>query len=584
MANVAVEHGVPPGETGNRQTGVLVKTRNAIVLISGVAVMAAQFVVPSALGQAQAGKGCKSSEVGKTSGSLTCKRIRGKTVWTAAAVAKAPQVVATSPVTTVPADDLDRTATLRFSYQVGPTSWDPAKMSSSFDTPTAFLIYDRLVHLSPNAEPIPGLASKWEFGDGGKTLTFTLRTDVKFHDGTPFNAEAAKLNLERNKKGTSAGELAPVASIDAVNPTTLRLNLSAPGGALPGILSDRAGVMASPKGFETPAAIAALDLKPIGSGMYRLTDFVKDQKIVGERFADYWDKPAQGAAKIEVTILTDNNARANALKSGAVDLANLEPCQVDDAEKAGFIVTKGLSLNLHHLQFNRSKPFLNKKEVRQALAMAVNRDAIVTSALCGYGAPSVQNFPPGYYAYNPNLSLTKYPFNPAKASEILRAQGVPDNWTLDVVVPNLPVYITAAQALKDQLGFAGVNLAIRPVDPVQTAPIFYVQKSGDALISVFGGRADPAQLLNSLFTAGPLQNPGAHTTPKVVELISAANEPGGTAARGAAMQAASAEVLDESLNIVLYHTMVPLAYNKKVKGTQIWLGGKVELRGVGIAR
>ncbi len=560
------------------------KTRTALVLCSGLVVAAMQLVAPPAYGQAKAGQACKAAEVGKTSGAVTCKRVRGKTVWTAVAVAKLAQTVATSPVTTISPDGLDRTATLKFSYQVGPTSWDPAKMSSSFDTPTAFTIYDRLVHLSPNAEPIPGLATKWEFSNGGRALTFTLRSDVKFHDGTPFNAEAAKLNLERNKKGTSAGELAPVASIEAVNPTTLKLNLSGPGGALPGILSDRAGVMASPKGFETPAAISALDLKPIGSGMYRLTEFVKDQKIVGERFADYWDKPAQGAAKIEITILTDNNARANALKSGAVDLANLEPCQVDDAEKAGFIVTKGLSLNLHHLQFNRSKPFLDKKEVRQALAMAVNRDAIVTSALCGYGSPAVQNFPAGYYAHNPNLSMTKYPFAPVKAAAILKAQGVPENWTLDVVVPNLPVYITAAQALKDQLGFAGVNLSIRPVDPVQTAPIFYVQKSGDALISVFGGRADPAQLLNSLFTPGPLQNPGSHTTPKVAELISNANEPGSVAERGAAMQAASAEVLEESMNIVLYHTMVPLAYNKRVKGTQIWLGGKVELRGVGIAR
>lgn len=549
-------------------------------------VTATSFLVPTttASGQPKAGAACKGNEVGKTSGNLTCRRVRGKTTWVAAAAAKAPAAIVTAPVTTVDPGGLDRTATLRIAYQVAPTSWDPAKMSSSFDTPTAFLIYDRLTHLSPNAEAIPGLATKWEFSPDGKTLTFTLRSDVKFHDGTPFNAEAAKLNLERNKAGASRGELAPVASFEAVNPTTLKLNLSAAGGSLPGVLSDRAGVMASPKAFENAAAISALDLKPVGTGMYRLTEYVKDQKIVGERFADYWDKPAQGAAKVEVTILTDNNARANALKSGAVDLANLEPCQVDDLEKAGFTVNKALGLNLHHLQLNRSKPFLGRKDVRQALAMAVNRDAIITSALCGYGAVAQQNFPAGYWAYNPDLAGNKYPYNPAKASEMLRAAGVPENWTLDTVVPNLPVYLTAAQALKDQLGFVGVNLSIRPVDPVQTAPIFYVQQSGDALISVFGGRADPAQLLNSLFTPGPLQNPGRHTTPKITELVAAANEAGTVAQRGAAVKAASAEVLEESMNIVLYHTMVPLAYGSKVRGVQAWLGGKPEWRGVGLAK
>lgn len=562
------------------------KARRSAALMAGAVVGATTLIVaaPNATGQPKAGASCKSSEVGQTSGNLTCRRIRGKTTWVAAAASKAPAVVSTAPVTTVDTDLINRNATLKISYQVGPTSWDPAKMSSSFDTPTAFLIYDRITHLSPNAEVIPGLATKWEFSPDGKTLTFTLRSDVKFHDGTPFNAEAAKLNLERNKAGASRGELAVVSSFEAVNPTTLRLNLSGPGGSLPGVLSDRAGVMASPKAFENAAAISALDLKPVGTGMYRLTEFVKDQKIVGERFADYWDKPAQGAAKIEVQILTDNNARSNALKSGQLDLVNLEPCQVDDVEKSGFTVNKSLSLNLHHLQFNRSKPFLSRKDVRQAIHMAVNRDAIVTSALCGYGNASVQNFPPGYWAYDSTIPMNKYPFNPAKASEILRAAGVPENWTLDTVVPNLPVYITAAQALKDQLSFVGVNLSIRPVDPVQTAPIFYVQQSGDALISVFGGRADPAQLLSSLFTAGPIQNPGRQTTQKITDLVAKANDPGTQAERAVAMKAASQEVLEEAMNLVLYHTTTPLAYRKQVLGVQSWLGGKPEFRGVGIAK
>lgn len=553
-----------------------------VTLLASVAVVGAAG--PSSAQAVAAGKACKANQVNKKSGTFTCKRVRGKLQWVADAGAAINQAVATVPVTTIDPSGLNRSATLKIGYSVGPTSWDPAKMSSSFDTPTAFLVYDRLIHLSPNAEPIPGLASKWEFSSDEKALTLTLRSDVKFHDGTPFDAEAAKLNLERNKKGASAGELAAVSSFEVLSPTSLRLNLSAPGGMLPGVLSDRAGVMASPKAFATPAAVSALDLKPVGAGMYSVSEYVKDQKIVGERFADYWDKPAQGAAKLEVLILVDNNARLNALKSGAVDWANPEPCQVEEAEKAGLDVTKGLSLNLHHLQFNRSKPFLDKKEVRQAIAMGVNREAIITSALCGLGVATSQNFPAGYWAHNPALSTNKYPFNPAKANQILKANGVPDDWSLDVVVPNIPVYINAAQALKDQLSFIGVDLKIRPVDPVQTAPIFYVQRSGDALVSVFGGRADPAQLLNSLFTRGPIQNPGGHTTPKITELIAKANNAGTTAQRAQAMKDASAEVLEESMNIVLYHTVVPGAGSKKLKGMQVWLGGKPEFRGVGIAR
>ncbi len=496
---------------------------------------------------------------------------------------KVAQEITTTASTEAPKAELDPTATYRFAYQVGPTSWDPAKMSSSFDTPTAFLIYDRLVHLSPAAAPIPGMAEKWEFSADGKTLTFKIRPGIKFHDGTDFNAEAARLNLERNRAGASKGELAAIDTITAPDPSTLVLTLKGPGGALPGILSDRAGVMASPAAFATPELVAALDLKPVGAGMYKLTEFVKDQKIVGERFADYWDKPAQGAAKVEVLVLADNNARANALKSNNVDLANLEPCQVDDVEAAGLTVQKGLSLNLHHLQFNRSKPGLDKKEVRQAISMAVDRDLLVEAALCGYGAAAVQPFPKGYWASNDAISVDQYKYDIEKAKGLMAQAGV-TSLTLDTVVPNLPVYLTLAQAVKDQLAQIGVNLEIRPVDPVQTAPIFYVQQSGDALISVFGGRADPAQLLTSLFTAGPIQNPGGQSTPKMLELVAAANAGGTNEQRAKAQQDASKEMVDEALNAIFYHTMVPLAYHDNVLGVQNWLGGKPEMRGVGIAK
>ncbi len=479
--------------------------------------------------------------------------------------------------------ETDPNATLRFSYQVAPTSWDPARMSSSFDTPTAFLIYDRLVHLTPNAELAPGLAESWEFSDDGSSLTMILRQGVTFHDGTPFNAEAARLNLERNKAGASAGELAAVETITAVDEYTLELTFNAAAGSVPGALSDRAGVMASPAAFATEAAAAQLDLNPVGAGMYRMVEYTKDQRIRAERFEGYWEPEAQGAAAVEALILTDNNARANALKSGDVDLANLEPCQVDDLEASGFTVNKGLSLNLHHLQLNRSRPFLDVKEVRQAISMAVNRELLVEAALCGYGAPAVQNFPAGYWAHNDELGLDRYAYDPDQARQMLQAAGVPEGHTIDTVVPNLPVYLTLAQAMKDQLLAVGLNLEIRPVDPVQTAPIFYVQQSGDALISVFGGRADPAQLLGSLFTAGPIQNPGGHTTPAVTELVAAANAPGDQTERAGAQQAASAEILEEALNTVVYHTMVPLAYSDNVVGVQSWLGGKPELRGVGIA-
>ncbi len=167
---------------------------------------------------------------------------------------------------------------------------------------------------------------------------------------------------------------------------------------------------------------------------------------------------------------------------------------------------------------------------------------------------------------------------------MLKAAGVPADWSLDVVVPNLTYYLTLAQAVKDQMAAGGVNLVLRPVDPVQTAPIFYVQSSGDALISVFGGRADPAQLLNSLFTSGPIQNPGKHTLPKLTELITAANAPGDAKTRAAAVQAASKEVTDQAMNIVFLHSSASFAATPKLVGFKAFLSGKPEFQGVGVTK
>jgi peptide/nickel transport system substrate-binding protein len=266
-----------------------------------------------------------------------------------------------------------------------------------------------------------------------------------------------------------------------------------------------------------------------------------------------------------------------------LDIANIEASQIDEMKKT-FKVTEGLSLSLMHVQLNRTKPFLDKKEVRVAMNQAVDRAALVQLANYGYGAPSVQYFPKGYWAYNPAIPADLYKYEPEKAKAALKAAGVPDNWELDTVVPNLTYYLTLAQAVKDQMAAAGITLKLRPVDPVQTAPIFYVQASGDVLISVFGGRADPAQLLSSLFTKGPIQNPGGHTTDKLTQLVSAANEAGDTATRAPKVQAAVKEVADEAMNVVLLHSSASFASTDKLVGFKTWLNGKPEFRGVGIAK
>ena len=478
-------------------------------------------------------------------------------------------------------DQFDPEATLRYVYSVGPSSFDPSKASSSFDNVALWITYDRLVHMSATGEAVPGLATEWTFSDDGTSLTLKLREGVTFQDGSELTADVVKANLDRNKAGTSKGDLAAVASIDVVDPLTVKLNLSAPGGALPLSLSDRAGAIASAAGIADPG----LDLKPAGAGMYKVVEYQKDAKIVYERWDGYWDPEAVKAKRIELIILPDNVAAWNTVQSGSADAGLIVPSQVEEAKSNGFNVLAGSSLGFYHVQFNRSRPYLDNPEVRKALQMATDTEALIEGIALGKGQQSKQVFPKGYWAHVDELDADTFlPYDPETAKQMLKDAGVPEGQKYSTIVPSTNVYPALAEAIKDMWKEVGIELELRPVDSVQTAPIFYSQQEGDVLVSVFGGRADPAQTLGLLFTAGPIQNPGGHTTPEITEAIAKASEPGTVEERTPAVQAATKLIAENAMDVLLYFPEGQTAYTDKVLGLQPWVSSKPEFRGVGIAK
>jgi peptide/nickel transport system substrate-binding protein len=476
----------------------------------------------------------------------------------------------------VPADDIDRDATIRVSYFVGPTSFDPAISSSSFDSPSYSLVYDRVVHLSPNADVVPGLAESWDFSEDGSKLTMKLRSGMKFHDGNPVDAAAVAANLGRNKAGSGIGDLAAMERIEVVDELIFTITFNRPAGAWPAVLADRAGSIASPAAFGE-----ALDLRPVGAGMYKVVEYVKNARIIYERFEDYWDPEVAAAARVEYVIIPDNVAAFNSLLGGQTDWGPILATQIAEAKANGLTVISGLALNIHHLQFNRSRPFLNDVNVRRAISMAVNRDGYVEDLLRGLGSSSSQPFPAGYWGNNPEVEIPEY--NPDKAREMLRGAGVPEGHKFDMVVPNTNVYPLIAEAVRNDLLAVGIEAEIRLIEGVQTAPIFYSQASGDVLMSVFGGRFDPAQHFGLLYAESARPNPGGVTWPALDELLPAVLTGGPPETRQPAVHAASKIVSDDAVNVILHHPFSIFAFNNKVRGAELWLIGRPEFRGLGIA-
>ena len=183
-----------------------------------------------------------------------------------------------------------RGGTLRISAPANPSSLDPATGGAGSDHAFLFTMYDTLTEWDfETLKPKPGLAESWSFTDP-TTLVLNIRSGVTFHDGTPLDAEAVKFNLERNKsdpKSNIKADLASMASVAATGPMQVTLKLSAPDAALPGILSDRAGMMVSPTALKA-ASSGNVARTPVGAGAYAFVSWADGEKIVVKRNEKYW--------------------------------------------------------------------------------------------------------------------------------------------------------------------------------------------------------------------------------------------------------------------------------------------------------
>src|SRR5882762_10438981 len=203
---------------------------------------------------------------------------------------------------------------------------DPDVLDPTFSrTYTARIVFasfcDTLFDIDEKSNIAPQLALSHETSADGKTVTIKLRPGVKFHDGEPFNAEAAKYSLERHmtmKSSFRKPELAAVDSVETAGPLAIKLNLKQPFSPLLSQLTDRAGMMVSPKAAE--AAGDKFALKPVCAGPYKLVERVAQDRIVVEKFADYWNKEHVFIDKITYVPIVDSTVRLANLKSGGLDL------------------------------------------------------------------------------------------------------------------------------------------------------------------------------------------------------------------------------------------------------------------------
>src|SRR4051812_28818034 len=287
--------------------------------------------------------------------------------------------------------------TLRISAPANPSSLDPATGGAGSDHAFLFTMYDTLTEWDfETLKPKPGLAESWKFTDP-TTLVLNIRAGVTFHDGTPLDAEAVKFNLERNKadpKSNIKADLASMASAEVTGPMQVTLKLSAPDAALPGILSDRAGMMVSPTALKAASA-GNVARTPVGAGAYSFVSWADGERIVVKRYDKYWKENRPYPDGIEFAIIPELTTGARSVTAGQNDLIyQLPPRQKAILDRASSVkVVNGPTLYVIQIFLNWAKPPFDDIRVRKALNFAVDRDAFVKLALAGLGEAAHMNLP-----------------------------------------------------------------------------------------------------------------------------------------------------------------------------------------------
>ena len=478
-------------------------------------------------------------------------------------------------------DALDPTATYTFADSRIVSSFDPHKATDNYDVRWLAPVYDRLIHAQPEGGIGPGLATEWDFTDE-LTLELTLREGVTFHDGTVFDAEVVKANLERamgleDASPVTQTAVAPIESIEVIDANRVTIRLSEPAYGLLFDLAIQPGFMINPAAFDN----SDLETNPAGSGMYELEEFRPGDRATYSRYDGYWDEGAPGAQTFVLVNMANAETRLNAVISGQVDTTFLESRQVNSAEGAGLSVDQVPTLSFFNLYTNTTLGGLDDIRVRQALAYAIDRPALTQIVA---GDATVQPFPSTADGYNDDFPAEYYAYDPEKARSLLVEAGYPDGISLEIQVYSRPEDQQLTELLLSQTSAAGITLEPQVVDP-GGAKLFVAEGSLPLFLGRFGGRLDPLQTLNTITGPGGGLNPplGGSSTPEMAALLDQINATPESPERVALLEQANAELVTTALELPLFVRSLAYVSNDCVVGFQPYLSGSDEYRGVGIA-
>lgn len=358
--------------------------------------------------------------------------------------------------------------TLVFAASADATTLDPHNTTDTESDQVIMMMYETLIGFDHDMQIVPRLAERWEVAPDGVTWTFHLRQGIRFHDGTPFNADAVQRNFARvmdpvaNHKRLVLFDM--IDRVEAVDERTVRISTKYPFGAFEPTMAHVSAAIVNPGVAETfGKEFGSAADRASGTGPYRIVSWKKDQEIVLERNDDYWGEKGR-TKRIVYRPIPEAASRVLALEAGDVDVITRVPsADIARLEKEpGIAVTKTPSVGMQQFRFNVTRKPYDDTRVRQAISYAINRRAIVDNLVSSFARPSTGALTPIMRGY---ANLGEIPYDPDKARALLKAAGYPNGFkTRIATTPRYPMGVELAEALAADLKKVGIEAAIDVIE------------------------------------------------------------------------------------------------------------------------
>jgi peptide/nickel transport system substrate-binding protein len=466
--------------------------------------------------------------------------------------------------------------TITFALENDVSNLDPRLSGLFVDRNIHYAMYDSLVRVDTKGNIIPWLAEKWTTSTDGKTITFNLRQGVKYHDGSPFDAASVKWNIDRYKTTGSSrtGDLGAVASVEVVDPSTVKFNLSAAFAPLLAALVDRAGMMVSQKVVEAMGADFTLKPFKAGTGPFILTEAVKNDHYTLERNPDWWGKDAQGNKlpfldKIIVKPILDGDVRLTNLGTGQAQVLNNVAGQDVPTVKSDPTLTylETGSFAWSSMIPNEAPGYVfNEKRYVKAVAMAIDRQELLDKGPTqGVGIVGFGPIAPAHFAYDANFK----PWPKADiegAKKLITEVGKPLEFELLVSSGDAAI-LQLAQLIQAQLLKADIKANIKTQLFNDIVTLQQSKKHLGMTLIGWSGRLDPDGNSYDFVVTGKTNNDSSYSNSKVDELMNQQRTESDPAKRKTLLQEAQKIfVVDDPARVWFQFGVSPILTVKAVTG------------------